>query len=292
MPSDTQPILLGRYQVLSHISTGGMGSIYKAHDRVSDKVVAIKQVPTTSSTPDLIEHLESEFKLLSKINSPYVVKVFELHHSDIDGHLMSMELVDGETISSFIQNSPGNISYEKGLDVLKKITLGVRDIHLAGVVHRDLKPSNIIITQPDGELKIIDFGISTHTQELMTQTVTKVIGTEAYMSPEQFRGAQLDPRLDIYAIGIIGYELLTGKRPFESDGTINFIFKNALVAPPLIRKLRPDLPLWISVLVKRCLEKEVGMRFNTADEVHQYIQDMSSERIPFLSNLMNWILTR
>ncbi len=257
---------ISHYKVLEKIGQGGMGTVYRAQDTTLDREVAIKVLPEQfTQDPQRLARFEREAKLLASLNHPNIAAIHSFEHSD-SMHFLVLELVPGETLAERVAKGP--LPVEEALEVCRQIAEGVEAAHEKGVIHRDLKPANVKVT-PEGKVKILDFGLAkafeaeppvtdisqspTLTEEMTRAGV--ILGTAAYMSPEQARGKPVDKRADVFAFGAVLYELLTGKRAFEGE-TITETIAKVLESEPKWEVLPQNTPWTIRSLLRRCLTKD------------------------------------
>jgi hypothetical protein len=266
---------LGVYEVTAQIGEGGMGAVYRATDTSLGRQVAIKVLPDAfAADPDRLARFEREAKTLASLNHPHIAAVYGFEKSA--GHYaLVMELVDGEDLSDRIAR--GAIPLDEALPIAKQIAAALAEAHEHGIIHRDLKPANIKV-RSDGTVKVLDFGLAkaepakssspslsispTITTPAMTQA-GMIVGTAAYMSPEQARGIDIDKRTDLWAFGVVLWEMLTGKRLFEG-ATVSDAIAAVLRAEPLWATLPSDTPVLIQRLLRRCLEKDRRRRLDSA----------------------------
>lgn len=255
-------VFAGRYQVLEELGSGGMGKVYKVIDKEVNEKIAIKLLkPEISFDEGTIERFRNELKLARKISHPNVCRMYDLI-KERGLYFITMEYVSGEDLKSTIERV-GQLSVGKALAIAEQICKGLVEAHKLNVVHRDLKPHNIIIDR-NGDARIMDFGIA---QSLTTKGVTEsgvMIGTPEYMSPEQALGEASDQRSDIYSLGIILFELLTGTVPFKGDTAVGVALKQKTELPPDPKSLNPQIPDEVSQLILRCLEKDKEKRYQSA----------------------------
>jgi serine/threonine protein kinase len=205
---------IGKYRVVAKLGRGGMGTVYKAVDETLDREVAIKILNPDFAEGDVMKRFRAEASVMAELNHPSIATIYELHRSD-DDLVMVMEFVRGESLDQFVQRS-GPIEPERAAYLLSQVLDAIGHAHAAGIIHRDLKPSNVMVTE-HGAVKIMDFGIArVRGAEHMT-TDGYMMGTPAYMSPEQVLSQEVDGRSDLYSVGVMFYRLLTGKLPFEAD---------------------------------------------------------------------------
>ena len=254
-----------RYEVIEELGRGGMGRVYKVLDRQIDEEVALKLLnPDIVSDEKTKQRFRNELKTARRISHKNVCNMY--HFSEEEGTLyITMEYVPGEDLKSFVRRI-GQFTVGKTVAVAKQVCEGLAEAHRLGVVHRDLKPQNIMIDR-EGNVRILDFGIARSLQQKKITEAGIIMGTADYMSPEQLEGKEADHRSDIYAMGVILYEMLTGKLPFEGDSPLSIALKHKTELPPDPRRLNPQIPEDLSRLILRCLEKEKERRYKTAEEI-------------------------
>jgi eukaryotic-like serine/threonine-protein kinase len=268
---------LGAYEITGPIGAGGMGEVYRADDARLRRTVAIKILPAHLATPDRLERFQQEARAASTLNHPNILTIHDVGR-DGDTAWFAMEFVDGQTLRDIL--SAGPIPLKRALDFARQIADGLAKAHTAGVVHRDLKPENVMVTG-DGLAKIVDFGIAKartgaasvpgDTESTMTAMAGTspgvVLGTIAYMSPEQARGRQVDYRADQFALGLLIYELVTRTRPFERPTTAQSIAATIEAEPAPIDALNPDVPPRLADIVTRLLAKDPAERYDSTRDL-------------------------
>jgi serine/threonine protein kinase len=211
----TGSLFAGRYQIIEELGHGGMGRVYRALDKKLNEEVALKLVrPEIASDRSTLERFHNELKLARKISHPHVGRMYELME-ERGMHFITMEYVPGQDLRGLVRQT-GQLTVGKAVAIAKEICQGLAEAHKQGIVHRDLKPSNIIIDRA-GSARIMDFGIARSAAVKSRTGAGVIVGTPEYMSPEQVEGQDVDSRSDIYSLGIILYETLTGRVPFEGD---------------------------------------------------------------------------
>ncbi|HSP06359.1 MAG TPA: protein kinase, partial [Acidobacteriota bacterium] len=259
--------LEGRYQVLKELGRGGMGIVYQAYDKQLKEQVAIKLLsPLLSTDQEAVERLTREVSLARRITHQNVIRIHDL--SEVNGlHYVSMEYFGGANLKEHLKRS-GPLSLLNAYQIVSQICDGLEAAHSQGVVHRDLKAQNILIG-PSGQIKIIDFGLA-RSVHLEGMTATGLImGTPEYMAPEQVAGKHVDERADIYALGVILFEMLTGRVPFTGESAIAVGFQQLKDPPPSPRSINPQIPEEIERIILKALQKEPIHRYRTVDEVRK-----------------------
>jgi tRNA A-37 threonylcarbamoyl transferase component Bud32 len=260
-----------RFEIIEEIGKGGMGTVYKAYDSKIREVVALKLLkPEIASDLEVIERFRNEIKLARQVSHRHVCRMYDLGEEWLSIYI-SMEYVAGEDLKSFIRRS-GHLNESKAVDLARQILEGLVEAHRLGVVHRDLKPQNIMIDR-EGNAKIMDFGIA---RSLHTRGVTGtgvIIGTPEYMAPEQAEGRDVDHRVDLYALGAILFEMVTGRVPFEGETPLSIVLKHRSEPPADPQTINAQISAGLSRVILKCLEKTKERRYQTAAEV---LEDLSA----------------
>jgi serine/threonine protein kinase/predicted transcriptional regulator YheO len=274
----TGSTLAGRYQIIEELGKGGMGRVYKVFDTKINEKIALKLIrPEIASDRETIERFSNELKLARKIRHKNVCGMYDIGEAG-GARFITMEYIAGEDLKTMIRMSAG-FTVGTVLSIGKQVCHGLAEAHRLGVVHRDLKPQNIMIDK-DGNAKIMDFGIA---RSLAGKGITGsgvMIGTPEYMSPEQVEGKEADQRADIYSFGIILYEMVTGRVPFEGDTTFAVALKHKSETPESPRKRNPQISEDLDRLILKCLEKPKERRFQNAEELLGEL-DRVEKTIPF-----------
>jgi serine/threonine protein kinase len=287
----TGSLFAGRYQLIEELGHGGMGRVYRALDKKLNEEVALKLVrPEIAADRATLERFHNELKLARKISHPHVGRMYELME-EAGTHFITMEYVPGQDLRALIRQT-GQLTVGKAIAIGKEICDGLAEAHKQGIIHRDLKPSNIIIDRAGGA-RIMDFGIA-RSMTVKSRTAAGVmIGTPEYMSPEQVEGKDVDQRSDIYSLGIILYEMLTGRVPFEGDTPFTVGVKQKSETPKNPTLLNPNIPESLSGVILKCLEKDKSKRYQSAGDVRADLERIekglpttertAAERRPFTS---------
>jgi serine/threonine protein kinase len=276
MPEPTGPSIDARYEILDELGRGGMGVVYKARDRETGELIAVKLLkPEIAADPTSVERFKNELRLARKITHKHVCRIYEFNRAD-DTAYISMELVQGESLHSVLSRF-GTLSFRKGIEIARQICAGLREAHAQGIVHRDLKPQNIML-DTGGNAKIMDFGIA-KTVDAGT-TTTLIVGTPPYMAPEQAEGKPVDRRADVYALGLILYEIFTGSAAFSGDTPLTVLMRQVREQAVAPRKLEPTIPDWLEQVILKCLEKDPAKRFQSVDELEASLTTPSKTLLP------------
>ncbi|MDR3720599.1 MAG: protein kinase [Candidatus Acidoferrales bacterium] len=253
-----------RYEILSHIGSGGMGIVYKVRDRETEEIVALKLLkPEIASDHAMRENLRKEVCLARKVTHKNVCRIHDFYRTDAAA-CISMEFVEGESLLSRLHRV-GTLSVAESILIARQICAGLHEAHIQGIVHRDLKPANIMLDR-SGNVKIMDFGIARLSQENGQMTRT-IVGTPEYMAPEQIELRPMGPRTDIYSLGLLLYEMVTGSQAFTGETTIAVALKQIRDAPKRPSEIVPSLPLQLEAVVLKCLRKNSESRFRSVSEL-------------------------
>jgi tetratricopeptide (TPR) repeat protein/predicted Ser/Thr protein kinase len=260
---------VGKYLIVAKIGSGAMGEVYRAHDPVLNRDVAVKTMAELYASDDqLVQRFRREAQAAAGLNHPNIVTVFDFGEAN-GQFFLAMELLDGVDLKELIAGRALNDLWDK-LDVMEQIAEGLAYAHHQGVVHRDLKPANIRVL-PNGRVKIMDFGLARIGTSEMTRT-GMVMGTPNYMSPEQVRGEKADARSDIFSLGAVFYELLSGKKAFNADSMHTILFKVLEEEPEPVHTFVPSLPSPFVSFVQKCLAKDPARRFQHAGDLRDALR--------------------
>jgi eukaryotic-like serine/threonine-protein kinase len=272
--------LSGRYRLQRLIATGGMGQVWEAVDSRLGRRVAVKVLKAEfSQDSEFIERFRVEARTTAMLNHPGIASVHDYGETQMDGEgrtaYLVMELVNGEPLNSVLKRT-GRLSLRHTLDMLEQTGRALQVAHAAGLVHRDVKPGNILIT-PTGQVKITDFGIAKAVDAAPVTQTGMVMGTAQYIAPEQALGHDATPSSDVYALGVVGYEAVSGKRPFTGDGALTVAMKHIKEAPP---PLPSDLPPNVRELIEITLVKNPGMRYRSGGPFADAVAAVRAGRRP------------
>ncbi|MGB6889728.1 MAG: serine/threonine-protein kinase, partial [Mycobacterium sp.] len=270
--------LSGRYRLQRLIATGGMGQVWEAVDSRLGRRVAVKVLKQEfSSDPEFLERFRAEARIVAMLNHPGIAAVHDYGETDMDGEgrtaYLVMELVNGEPLNSVLKRT-GRLSLRHALDMLEQTGRALQVAHTAGLVHRDVKPGNILIT-PNGQVKLTDFGIAKAVDAVPVTQTGMVMGTAQYIAPEQALGEDATAASDVYSLGVVGYEAVSGKRPFVGDGALTVAMKHIKETPA---PLPADLPPNVRELIEITLVKNPGMRYRNGGQFADAVSAVRSGR--------------
>ena len=269
---------LGHYDVTALIGEGGMGQVYRATDTQLGRDVALKILPDAfAADPDRLARFQREAQVLASLNHPNIAAIYGIEEDEVEGRrALVLELVEGPTLGDRIANGP--IPVDAALPIAKQIAEALEAAHEAGVIHRDLKPANIKVRE-DGTVKVLDFGLAKALDTVregdpsqsptLTAAATQmgvIMGTAAYMSPEQARGKPVDKRADIWAFGVVLYEMLTGTRPFQG-GDVSLTLASVMKFDVNVQVLPATLPETLRTVIRQCLQKDPKRRIRDVGDV-------------------------
>jgi len=254
---------VGKYRIVGQLGRGGAGVVYKAVDETLGRDVAVKMLNPDLADTEVMTRFRAEATILARLNHPQIATIFELFRADAD-YLMVMEFVRGETLDKLSERL-GPIAPERAAYVIDLILSALEHAHRAGVVHRDVKPANVMVTD-EGGIKIMDFGIARVLGAEQKTVDGRLMGTPAYMSPEQVLGEEVDGRADLYSVGVLLYRLLSGTLPFKADSALAMLQRQIRDEPISLHLQRPELPDWCEQIVQRALMKAPADRFQSAEE--------------------------
>ena len=263
---------VGLYEVVSQLGEGGMGEVYRAHDSRLHRAVALKVIGLSGSNGDRARRFEQEARSIAALNHPNIVAIYDVGTHQQTPFLVT-ELLEGETLRERLNRGP--LAVRKAIEIASQIAQALSAAHERGIIHRDLKPENIYLTK-DGHAKLLEFGLSKEQGQtsdgglnmtITTTTPGTVMGTVGYMSPEQVRGQQVDHRSDIFSFGTVLYEMLSGKRAFTGPSSVETMNAILTTEPPEIDVSVARIPPGLERIVRHCLEKSPGDRFQSARDL-------------------------
>lgn len=254
-----------RYEIQEIIGVGGMAVVYKAYDNIDDRTVAVKILKEEFlANEEFRRRFKNESKAIAVLSHPNIVKVYDVSYGDRIQYIV-MECVDGITLKEYIQQQ-GVINYKEAVFFVTQILRALQHAHDKGIVHRDIKPQNIMLLE-NGAIKVTDFGIARFSRSETRTMTDSTIGSVHYISPEQARGDITDDKADIYSVGVMLYEMLTGKLPFESDNTVSVAIMQLQQDPVKPREINPSIPVGLEQIVLKAMQKNVNDRYQSAAEM-------------------------
>ena len=268
MSNREQVVLNGRYELQRRVGRGGMAEVFLARDRLLDRPVAIKILfPEFATDPSFVARFRREAQSAANLNHPNIVGVYDWG-KERGTYYIVMEYIDGRSVSDILR-ADGPIEAKRAAGIAAEVAAALGAAHAKGVVHRDVKPGNVLITE-GGEVKVADFGIAralTHSsEENLTQTGS-VMGTATYFSPEQAQGLPVDPRSDLYSLGVVLFEMATGRPPFTADSPVAIAYKHVQEPAPSLRERVPEVPEGYAAITAKALTKDVEQRYQDAKEL-------------------------
>jgi serine/threonine protein kinase/cytochrome c-type biogenesis protein CcmH/NrfG len=269
---------ISHYKIVEKLGEGGMGVVYKATDTKLDRTVALKFLPPhLSDSEDNKSRFLQEAKAAAALSDPHILNIYEIDEQNGNMFLV-MEYIQGKTLRQYLKNlkSSGGIPVPQAIEWTQQIARGLNAAHSMNIIHRDIKPENIMVT-PDNRMKIMDFGLAKLKGSAGLTRTGQSLGTLSYMSPEQAQGIKTDQRTDIWSLGVVFYELLTGEVPFTAEHDAALIYLIANENPPAPSAFDRKIPHQIDVFVKKLLEKDTGQRFQTVQEVMKNLEFVKKE---------------
>ena len=255
----------GRYEIQEIVGVGGMAVVYKAYDNVENKIVAVKILKEEyTGNSEFLRRFMNESKAIAMLSHPNVVKVSDVSFGDLIQYIV-MEYIDGITLKEYIEQQ-GPLSWNEAVHFTLQILRGLQHAHDKGVVHRDIKPQNIMVL-PDGIIKVADFGIARFARSEQETITDKAIGSVHYISPEQAKGEKTDEKADIYSVGVMLYEMLTGKLPFQAESAVSVAIMQLQKDPVLPRDINGSIPLGLEQITMHAMQKETARRYKSAAEM-------------------------
>ena len=280
----------GRYQIIEELGKGGMGRVYKVLDTKLGEEIALKLIrPEVASDRVALERFRTELKAARQVVHKNVARMFDLNEEKGVPYI-TMEYVKGENLRRLIKKM-GRLSPEQTVPIGRQICEGLAEAHRLGVLHRDLKPQNVMIDE-EGKARIMDFGLARFLKSDGTTETGVVVGTPAYISPEQVEGLEIDGRSDLYSLGVVLYEMVTGKTPFQSEIGLSLALKHVIEMPKDPREINAEIPEALSRIILKCLEKDREIRYQTAEELiadlNQVENDLKTREILRPTRKLSW----
>jgi len=267
----------GRYTIIEELGRGGMGVVYKAEDTRLKRTVALKFLPSElTRVPDVRERFTREAQAAAALDHPNICTVYEFDQAD-ETSFISMAYIEGQSLKKKIESGP--LELEEAMRIATQVAEGLQEAHKKGVVHRDIKSANIMVTDR-GQVKIMDFGLARVTESTLVTQEGMTMGTVTYMSPEQARGEKVDHRTDIWSLGVVLYEMLTGKLPFRGEHEQAIVYAIRKDKPEPITDIKHDIPVSIEQVVSKALEKDPDKRYQLVDELLDDLKSISAGIIP------------
>ena len=261
----------GRYEIHELLGVGGMAVVYRAYDTIDDRMVAIKILKDEfAGNSDFLRRFRNESKAIAVLSHPNIVKVYDVSFGDRIQYIV-MEYVDGITLKQYLDQQKETVPWKEALHFTVQILRALQHAHEKGIVHRDIKPQNIMLLQ-DGTIKVMDFGIARFARSETRTMTDKAIGSVHYIAPEQARGDVTDERADIYSVGVMLYEMLTGRLPFEADNAVSVAIMQLQANPTLPRDINPDIPEGLQEITMKAMQKAPSQRYQSAAEMLQDIE--------------------
>jgi eukaryotic-like serine/threonine-protein kinase len=269
-------VLGNRYEILELLGEGGMGTVYKATDRELDRTVALKVIrPDMASSPEILARFKQELVLSHKVTHRNVIRIYDLGEAQ-GVKFITMELIEGQNLQSLLQERT-RLSLQEAVDISRQVCQALEAAHSVGIIHRDLKPQNIMI-EDTGRVVVMDFGLARTVRGNGLTQQGAFLGTIEYMSPEQALGTELDQRSDIFALGLILYELLTGELPFSSESAVVSLIKRTQEAAVPVTQVLATIPRALDAIVARCLERDLNYRYQAVTEVLNDLEDWQGQK--------------
>ena len=283
-------VLANRYEILEMLGEGGMGAVYKARDNELDRIIALKVIrPELASNPEILQRFKQELVLARQVTDRNIIRIFDL--GEADGiRFITMEYVEGTSLYQTLREQ-GKLPVKEAAEITEHILMGLKAAHREGVIHRDLKPGNIM-RDKQGRLLVMDFGLA---RSLESDGMTKtgaVLGTMEYMSPEQAMGGSIDQRSDLFTVGLIFFELLTGKMPFKADTALASLLKRVNERAISVSSLDNTIPQPVVKIVSKCLERDPNLRYQTAqemiDDIERWLGGGAAATLKFPASQRPW----
>ena len=257
-------LLDNRYEILERIGTGGMAVVYKGRDQRLNRLVAIKILKEElAQDAEFRRRFHDESQAVAMLSHPNIMAVYDVSRSDSLDYIV-MELIDGITLKQYMQKKGEPLNWRESLHFITQIMRGLSHAHSRGIIHRDIKPHNIMVLR-DGSVKVADFGIARLVSAAQNTLTQEALGSVHYISPEQARGSHIDCRSDIYSAGVVLYEMLTGRLPYEGDSPVSVAIQHINSIPLSPREINPDIPEALEAITMKAMASDVEKRYASAD---------------------------
>jgi serine/threonine-protein kinase len=267
-------VLAGRYEVLNRIGQGGMALVYRARDLALNRFVAIKMLKEQwAQDEDVVNRFSMEARAAASLDGRHIVQVYDVG-MDEGSHYIVMELVNGPNLKDYI-STHGPLDVAMALNIADQVAEALGEAHERQIIHRDIKPQNILVAE-DGTAKVTDFGIARAMTSSTLVNTGSLLGTAQYLSPEQARGKAVGPATDLYGLGVVLFEMLTGSPPYQGDSALAVALQHMQEPPPDVRSLRPDVPEPVARLITRLLAKDADDRFSSAEAFRQRLHEVQA----------------
>ena len=258
-------MIAGRYEIVEKIGSGGMGVVWKAKDKILDRHVALKILrPEMSEDQAFVQRFRQEAKAAASLSHSNIVNIYDVGQ-DRGLHYIVMELVEGQTLRDKL-NEAGRLSVDEAVNIAIQICLGLAHAHACGIIHRDIKPQNILITNT-GQVKVADFGIARALGSASNTGKSIVVGSASYLSPEQVTNQAVTAASDLYSLGVVLYEMVTGELPYTGDTPIAVAIQHVEGRIPSVRERNPDAPIELEMIISKAMAKDPEDRFQSAGEM-------------------------
>ncbi|MBP0974504.1 MAG: serine/threonine protein kinase, partial [Oscillospiraceae bacterium] len=265
----------GRYEITERIGEGGMADVYRATDVVDNKTVAVKILKKEfAENEEFLRRFRNESKAIAVLSHPNIVKIYDVGFSERIQFIV-MEYIDGITLNEYMEQQ-GQLGWKDAAHFILQILRALQHAHSKGIVHRDIKPQNIMMLR-DGTIKVMDFGIAKFAREDGKTGTDQAIGTVHYISPEQARGGVTDAKSDIYSVGVMLYEMLTGKKPFDTDNPVSIAVMHMQAKVPLPSTIRPDIQIGLEEIILKAMEKDPADRYQSARDMMDDLQTFKED---------------
>src|SRR3954469_13204929 len=265
--------IAGRYEIQRRLGAGGMSTVFLARDAVLERAVAVKLLAEhLSDDEDFVARFRREALAAARLQHPNIVQVFDSGEDEPSGrHFIVMEYVNGPSCADLLREHR-QLDVEQTVEIVRGSCHGLDYAHRAGVIHRDVKPGNLLVSDESGIVKLADFGIAKAAEQTRITQVGAVLGTAAYLSPEQATGEEAGPASDIYSLGVCAYQFLAGRLPYEYASLTELALKQQNDQVPPITEFRPEVPRSLDMAIRRCLERDPSLRYGSALEMAQALE--------------------